>query len=123
MDPSNVDVTAHRWVRTSRGTLTVVQVPDVQLDGVSLELPRLQARLLVSLLEAARPLSTFELGARVWLGATVLDHTIHSQLAILRKRIADLGLQICNLRGRGYVIRSVFDAAGPPAIEPQIELR
>jgi DNA-binding winged helix-turn-helix (wHTH) protein len=110
-------------LRTSRGTLAVVHVPDVQLDGVSLDLPRLQARLLVALLEAATPLTTSELGARVWLGATVLDHTIHSQLAILRGRIADLGLRICNLRGRGYVIRTVVDVEGQLPIEPQIDLR
>jgi DNA-binding winged helix-turn-helix (wHTH) protein len=114
---------ARACLHTCRGKLKVVQVPAIEFDGVPLDLPRQQIRLLLALLEASGPLTTTELAKRAWDGAFVLEHTVHCQVAILRKSIADLGIRIHTLRGRGYVITATVQTSEPSETAPQIDLR
>lgn len=89
---------------TEQGRLEVATVPDVVLDGVSLELSRLHNRILAALIEGPGPVSTSRLASIVWQGRPVSEHTIHSQIGLLRGRMADFGVRIKNVRGRGYVL-------------------
>lgn len=89
---------------TARGRLEVATIPDVVLNGVSLDLSRLHSRILAALLESDGPVSTARLGEIVWQGRFVSEHTVHSQIALLRIRMLDFGLRIRNVRGQGYVL-------------------
>jgi hypothetical protein len=89
---------------TARGRLEVAAAPDVVLDGVSVDFSRLQSRIFAALLQSDGPLSTAQLSQIVWQGRFVSEHTVHSQIALLRIRLHDFGLRIRNVRGRGYVL-------------------
>lgn len=88
----------------ARGSLAVATSPDILLNGVSLELSRLQSRIFAALLETPEPLSTTQVAAIAWQGRIVAEHTVHAQVALLRTRVLHFGLRITHLRGRGYVL-------------------
>lgn len=89
---------------TIAGALEVATTPDIVLNGVSLELSRLHSRILAALLESAEPLPTARIAEIVWQGRFVAEHTVHSQIALLRARVLDFGLRIRSVRGKGYVL-------------------
>lgn len=101
-----------RFVKTRSGMLAVSQGPLIVLNGLPLDLPRLQGRLLQTLLEASGPVSTAALAEAAWNGERVAEHTVHSQIALLRARLAELGARIEHVRGQGYVVLGSFDAPG-----------
>lgn len=90
--------------QTPMGALEVATAPDIVLNGVSLELSRLHSRILAALLESAEPLPTTRIAEIVWQGRFVAEHTVHSQIALLRARVLDFGLRIRSVRGKGYVL-------------------
>jgi len=98
-----------RFVKTRSGTLAVSQGPLIVLNGLPLDLPRLQGRLLQALLEASGPVSTAALAEAAWNGERVAEHTVHSQIALLRARLAELGARIDHVRGQGYVVLGSFE--------------
>lgn len=98
-----------RFVKTRSGTLAVSQGPLIVLNGSPLDLPRLQGRLLQALLEASGPVSTASLAEAAWNGERVAEHTVHSQIALLRARLAELGARIEHVRGQGYVVLGSFE--------------
>jgi DNA-binding winged helix-turn-helix (wHTH) protein len=111
-------IRVRRRLPTLRGIMEVVEVPEVLLNGASMDLPRLQSRILLALLESSQPVTTPELAMRVWQGQVVSEHTVHSQITILRRRLADLGLQISNTRGRGYTIANASRHDSRPNATP-----
>lgn len=103
--PPSGEVTRGAAVRLiAGGRLEVATTPDVVLDGVSLELSRLHSRILAALLESAGPLTTVRIAHIAWQGRFVSEHTVHSQIALLRTRMVDFGVRIRNVRGRGYIL-------------------
>jgi DNA-binding response OmpR family regulator len=99
-----------RFVKTRAGTLAVSQGPLIVLNGLPLDLPRLQGRLLQTLLEASGPVSTAALAEAAWNGERVAEHTVHSQIALLRARLAELGARVEHVRGQGYVVLGCFES-------------
>jgi DNA-binding response OmpR family regulator len=95
---------APRALRTPSGTLAIVHAPQVSLDGAPLDLPRVQLRLLRALMEAESPVSVGTLARSVWPGELVAVHTVHTQVALLRSRLEDLGVKVEHLRGAGYLL-------------------
>jgi len=93
-----------RVMRTPAGTLAVVLRPLVALDGVPLDLPRVQIRLLRMLMEASQPVPVGELASGVWQGELVAVHTVHTQVALLRSRLESLGIRVEHIRRAGYVL-------------------
>lgn len=90
--------------QTSVGAIEVATTPDIVLNGVSLELSRLHSRIFAALLESTEPLPTVRIAEMVWQGRFVAEHTVHSQIALLRARVLDFGLRIRSVRGKGYVL-------------------
>jgi DNA-binding response OmpR family regulator len=95
---------AKRVIRTPAGTLAVTLGPLIMLDGVPLDLPRVQIRLLRKLMEASHPVSVGELADSVWPGELVAVHTVHTQIALLRSRLEGLGIKVDHIRREGYVL-------------------
>lgn len=95
---------AKRVISTPSGTLAVSLGPLVALDGVPLDLPRVQIRLLRMLMEASQPVSVGELASSVWPGELVAVHTVHTQIALLRSRLECLGITVEHIRRAGYVL-------------------
>ena len=93
---------SQRVLRTPSGTLAVLLGPLVALDGVPLDLPRVQIRLLRVLMEASRPVSVGALAHSVWPRELVAVHTVHTQIALLRSRLEGLGIKVGHIRGVGY---------------------
>ena len=98
---------SRRVLRTPAGTLAVLLGPLVALDGVPLDLPRVQIRLLRMLMEASHPVSVGELASGVWPGELVAVHTVHTQIALLRSRLECLGIRVDHIRRSGYVLSSL----------------
>lgn len=90
--------------QTPVGAIEVATTPDIILNGVSLELSRLHSRIFAALLESQEPLPTVRIAEIVWQGRFVAEHTVHSQIALLRARVLDFGLRIRSVRGKGYVL-------------------
>jgi DNA-binding winged helix-turn-helix (wHTH) protein len=84
--------------------LAIALGPLVALDGVPLDLPRVQIRLLRKLMEASQPVSVGELASGVWPGELVATHTVHTQIALLRDRLESFGIKIDHIRRAGYVL-------------------
>jgi len=96
-----------RVLRTRAGTLAVLLGPLVALDGVPLDLPRVQIRLLRTLMETSRPVSVGALASSVWPRELVAVHTVHTQIALLRSRLESLGIKVDHIRGAGYVLSTL----------------
>jgi DNA-binding response OmpR family regulator len=95
---------SNRVLRTSAGNLAVIVGSYVAFNGSPLDLPRIQSRILRMLMDAANPLSVKALASGVWPGELVADHTVHTQIALLRTRLAGFGIKIDHLRRIGYVL-------------------
>jgi DNA-binding response OmpR family regulator len=87
-----------------RGRLAISYSPDVSLDGTSLDLSRLQCRIAAVLLSQPGPVSTRLIAEYAWQGRVVSEHTVHSQMNLLRSRLAQYGIALRNLRGSGYFL-------------------
>ena len=95
-------------IATRRGPLSISLCPTVALAGAPLELPRVQLRLLQRLMEATCPVSAADLRKTAWRNEVVGTHTVHTQIALLKARLHELGVDLKHIRGAGYVL----DGAG-----------
>jgi DNA-binding response OmpR family regulator len=89
---------------SARARLSISYSPDVSLDRASLDLSRLQCRIAAVLLSQPGPVSTRLIAEYAWQGRIVSEHTVHSQMNLLRTRLAQHGIALRNLRGSGYYL-------------------
>lgn len=101
--PSRVQPSSHARP-DGRNRLSISYSPDVSLDGTSLDLSRLQCRIAAVLLSQPGPVSTRLIAEYAWQGRIVSEHTVHSQMNLLRTRLAQYGISLRNLRGSGYFL-------------------
>lgn len=93
-----------RALRTVSGELSLSLVPTISLAGIPLDLPRVQIRLLRKLMESSSPVSVADLSKSAWPNEFVAVHTVHTQIALLKARLKDLGVAIKHIRREGYVL-------------------
>lgn len=93
-----------RIIATRLGPLSIALCPTVSLAGAPLDLPRVQLRLLQRLMEAACPVSAADLQKAAWRNEVVRAHTVHTQVALLKARLHELGVDLRHIRGAGYVL-------------------
>ena len=91
-------------IATRQGPLSISLCPTVSLAGAPLELPRVQLRLLQRLIEATCPVSAADLRKTAWRNEVVRTHTVHTQIALLKARLHELGVDLKHIRGAGYVL-------------------
>lgn len=95
-----------RTIFTASGTLAISLAPLVSLNGIPLELPRVQIRILRKLMESSRPVSVRELASSAWPKERVAVHTVHTQVALLRARLDEIDVKVKHIRREGYVLLS-----------------
>jgi len=102
-------------IPTTLGPLSLSLHTTGSLAGVPLDLPRVQLRLLQKLLESPRPVSVSELSRSAWPNEVVAAHTVHTQIALLKARLQDIGVDLKHIRRAGYAISSITRCEREPA--------